>query len=138
MGIKVVLEEGARLPKRAHKEDAGLDFFTPKNVCIEGKSSVVVDTGVRIEIPVGWVGFVKSKSGLMVKADLVTDGTVDAGYTGTVAIKLFNHGSEAVNFNAGDKIAQMVIVPCLLGDAEEVGELTETERGNGGFGSTGK
>jgi dUTP pyrophosphatase len=136
--IKVVLDEGAFLPKRAHSTDAGLDFFTPCDVCVNGGGSVVVDTGVHIAIPEGWVGFVKSKSGLMAKSSLVTDGTVDSGYTGSVAIKLMNHGDKKVRFEKGNKIAQMVIVPCLLGDTEEVDELPKTDRGEGGFGSTGK
>lgn len=136
--IKVVLEKGAKLPVRAHRADAGLDFFTPEDVCVHAKGSVIIDTGVHIEVPLGWVGFVKSKSGLMCLKDIVTDGTVDAEYTGTVRIKLFNRGEKPVYFKAGDKIAQMVIVPCLLDEVEEATELADTERGEGGFGSTGR
>lgn len=135
--IKVVLDKGAYMPERAHSADAGLDLRTPHDVYINGTSSAKIDTGVHIEIPFGWVGFVKSKSGLMMK-DIVTDGTVDSGYTGSVAVKLFNRGSEPYHFKAGEKIAQMVIVPCFTGELKEVEKLEETERGDGGFGSTGK
>lgn len=136
--IKYKCEKGAFAPKRAHKADAGIDLRTPYDFYINGKGTATIDTGVHIVIPFGWVGFVKSKSGLMVNAKLVTDGVVDAGYTGTIAVELFNRKDQPYSFKSGDKIAQLVIVPCMLGELEEIDELEETERGNGGFGSTGK
>ncbi|MBR5202690.1 MAG: dUTP diphosphatase [Clostridia bacterium] len=139
MKIDVVLDAGAIMPTRAHKADAGLDLYTPKDFCINGGDSIAVDTGVHIAIPYGWVGFVKSKSGLMFNKNILAgEGTVDSEYTGSVCIKLYNFGTEPVEFKKGDKIAQLVIVPCALGNPIQVEELPKTDRGNGGFGSTGK
>jgi dUTP pyrophosphatase len=89
-------------------------------------------------IPKGYVGDVKSKSGLMMKYGIVTDGTVDAGYTGSIRVKLFNMSSCAVSIVKGQKIAQLVIKKILTPELEIVDRLEETERGDGGFGSTGK
>ena len=91
-----------------------------------------------MEIPEGYVGFIKSKSGLMVNHGILTDGTIDCGYTGSIKVKLFNHGGSKYEVKKGDKIAQLVIVPCLLPELELVDKLEETDRGDGGFGSTGR
>ena len=96
------------------------------------------DTGVHVEIPEGYVGLIKSKSGLMVNHMITTDGTIDAHYTGSVKVKLFNHSTKNYHVKAGDKIAQLVILPCLLPELELVDSLEETDRGDGGFGSTGR
>jgi dUTP pyrophosphatase len=95
------------------------------------------DTGVHVAIPEGYVGFIKSKSGLMVNHNITTDGTIDAHYTGSIKVKLFNHG-EPYYVHAGDKIAQLVILKCELPELELVDHLEETDRGDGGFGSTGR
>ena len=136
--MKFKLDDGAFVPTRAHETDAGLDMYTPDDFTVPGKDSAVVDTGVHVAIPVGYVGFVKSKSGLMVKNDITTDGTVDAGYTGSIKIKLFNHGYDDKHFFRGQKIAQLVLLPIITPELEVVEELTATERGDNGFGSTGK
>ena len=136
--MKIKLEPWAKMPTRAHKADAGLDLYTPHDLCINGKCSASVDTGVHVQIPKGWFGEVRSKSGLMFKHDVTTDGTVDEGYTGSINVKLFNHSHQPIYFQAGEKIAQLVLVPCLKSELELVEELEETERGENGFGSTGK
>ena len=136
--LKVKLDEGAYMPTRAHEHDAGLDLYSTKDVCLFEKSSLTIDTGVHIAIPKGYVGFVKSKSGLMVKDDITTDGTVDSGYTGSIRVKLFNHGNLPVPIERGMKIAQLVILPIVTPTLVQVYEMKETERGNNGFGSTGK
>ena len=152
--MKIMLDEGAIMPTRAHEFDAGLDLYAPKTTSIPGckyaapirnygygKISLgqrTIDTGVHVEIPEGYVGFIKSKSGLMVNHGLLTDGTIDSGYTGSIQVKLFNTIQKDYLINAGDKIAQLVIVPCLLPDLEVVDHLEETDRGDGGFGSTGR
>ena len=148
MTIKIKLDEGAILPTRAHETDAGLDLYTPVDVAVERckwtpsegltVGSATIDTGVHIEIPKGYVGFIKSKSGLNVKHGLTADGVIDSGYTGSVVVKLFNHTSVTHHFNAGDKIAQLVLLPIITPDLEVVDELEDTERGDGGFGSTGR
>lgn len=152
--MKIMLDEGAKMPTRAHEFDAGLDLYAPKTVSVHGCKYTapiyghgyglvgvgqrVIDTGVHVEIPEGYVGFIKSKSGLMVNNGLLTDGTIDAHYTGSIKVKLFNTSPKDYKINAGDKIAQLVIVPCLLPDLEVVDHLEETDRGDGGFGSTGR
>lgn len=148
MTIKIKLDEGGILPTRAHETDAGLDLYTPNDVTVvrsrwtptEGITigSATIDTGVHVEIPKGYVGFIKSKSGLMVKHGLTADGTIDSGYVGSIRVKLFNHTSTSYEFKAGEKIAQLVLLPIITPDLEVVDSLEETERGDGGFGSTGR
>ena len=146
--MKIMLDEGAILPTRAHETDAGLDLYTPNDVIVarsrwtptEGITvgSATIDTGVHVEIPKGYVGFIKSKSGLMVKHGLTADGTIDSGYVGSIRVKLFNHTSTSYEFKAGEKIAQLVLLPIITPDLELVDSLEDTERGSGGFGSTGR
>ena len=134
--MKIVLDEGAILPTRAHPYDAGLDLYARAGGVVYGYATF--DTGVHVEIPEGCVGLIKSKSGLMVKHNITADGTIDAHYTGSIHVKLFNHSDSAYKVLAGDKIAQLVIVPCLLPELELVDSLEETDRGIAGFGSTGR
>ncbi len=152
--MKIMLDSGAKMPTRAHPWDAGLDLYTPYDITVPGTKvlgydpienaemvevgSAVIDTGVHMEIPEGCVGLVKSKSGLNVKHGLTADGVIDAHYTGSIAVKLYNHTSKPYLFKAGDKTAQLVILPCVLPPLELVDSLDETDRGDNGFGSTGK
>lgn len=136
--MKVVLDEGAKMPTRAHDTDAGLDLYARDSCIVEAKDSATFDTGVHVEIPVGFAGFLKSKSGLNVKYGIVSEGVIDAGYTGSVVVKLYNHSGYDYRVNAGDKISQLVILPVALVDLQQVDSLDDTERGNGGFGSTGR
>ena len=138
MLMKIMLDEGAKMPTRAHPWDAGLDLYAMEDDYIPCCCSRIFDTGVHVQIPEGCVGLVKSKSGLMVNYGITTDGTIDSHYTGSIKVCLFNHGSSAYEVNAGDKIAQLVIVPCELPELELVDSLEETDRGDGGFGSTGR
>lgn len=84
------------------------------------------------------VGFLKSKSGLNVKYGITSEGVIDVGYTGSIMVKLYNHSDKPYRVRKGDKISQLVILPCLLPELEVVDSLEETERGTGGFGSTGR
>jgi len=136
--MRVKLDAGAWLPERAHELDAGYDLRTPVRVVVRAHDSAVIDTGVHVEIPAGCVGFLKSKSGLNVNHDLVGEGVIDAGYTGSIQVKLYNNGPRIHIFEPGDKIIQLVILPILTPELEQVAELKDTERGSGGFGSTGK
>lgn len=136
--MKVVLDEGAKMPTRAHDTDAGLDLYARDSCIVEAKDSAIFDTGVHVEIPVGFAGFLKSKSGLNVKHGIVSEGVIDAGYTGSIVVKLYNHSGYDYRVNAGDKISQLVILPVALVDLQRVDSLDDTERGNGGFGSTGR
>lgn len=139
--MKVMLDPGAKMPQRAHPFDAGLDLFAKEGgnpITVPPYGSVTIDTGVHFQIPQHFCGLVKSKSGLMVLHNITTDGLVDANYTGSVRVKLFNHGDVSYTIEPGAKIAQLVIVPCCLPPLELVDSLENTDRGNKGFGSTGK
>ena len=95
------------------------------------------ETGVHIQLPKNTVGFLKSKSGLNVKYGITSEGVIDAGYTGSIMVKLYNHSDNTYRVRKGDKISQLVILPCLLPELEAVDSLEDTERGTGGFGSSG-
>lgn len=156
--MKIMLDKGVGImPTRAHPYDGGMDLYAPEDCivpaahatdnldvfdgevfhCVE-VGSLTIDTGVHAEIPEGACGFIKSKSGLNVKYGLTADGVIDSHYTGSIAVKLYNHTPDAYYIKAGDKIAQLVILPCLLPELELVDSLEETDRGDGGFGSTGR
>lgn len=136
--MKVKLDKGAYMPERAHSTDAGADLRTPHDVTIMPKSSVVIDTGVHIELPPNTVGMLKSKSGLNVKHGITSEGVIDVGYTGSIAVKLYNHSDKPCELKAGDKITQLVVMPILLPSFELVEGLEKTERGDNGFGSSGR
>lgn len=138
--MRIVLDKGAYMPKRAHDLDAGLDLMSPIDTYVPAGGSVVIDTGVHVEIPEGYVGFLKSKSGLNVKHGITSEGVVDAGYQGSIRVKLYNHSlSGGYMIEKRDKISQLVILPVLLEEFEQVDHFdAETERGTGGFGSTGR
>lgn len=133
--MKIVLDKGAKMPTRAHTWDGGLDLYAMHDGIVD--YSKTFETGVHVQIPEGCVGFIKSKSGLMVNRQITTDGTIDAHYTGSIKVKLFNHGQQSYHVKAGDKIAQLVIFKCELPTLEVVDALEETDRGDNGFGSTG-
>lgn len=136
--MKIVLDNGAVCPTRAHDTDAGLDLYSPKEFVIRAHNSASVDTGVHVEIPRGYAGFLKSKSGLNVKWGIQSDGVIDTGYTGSIVVKLYNHSDRPYVVKKGDKISQLVLMSILLDDVEVVEHLDETDRGNNGFGSTGR
>lgn len=137
--MRIVLDKNAFKPIRAHAGDAGLDLMTPRDVYIESKGSAIIDTGVHIELPPYTVGEIKSKSGLNFKHGLtVPTGTVDYGYTGSIQVKVYNHSNQPYTFKRGDKIAQLVICPILLPELEVVDTLDQTDRGDNGFGSSGR
>lgn len=138
MKINVVLDEKAKMPTKAHADDAGFDLYCREDFSVEVFDSAVVDTGVHMQIPIGWCGLIVSKSGLNVNKDITTTGLIDSGYTGTIKVKLYNHSEIGWDFKAGDKIAQIMILPSPLVYLNQVDELKETERGDNGFGSTGR
>lgn len=135
--MKVKLDEGAYIPERAHILDAGLDLRTPIGAIIPAGGSVTIDTGVHVAIPMGYVGMLKSKSGLNIRNGITSEGVIDAGYTGSIVAKLYNNGSKDKEIHKGDKITQLVIIPIVTPELELVDFLPDTERGDNGFGSTG-
>lgn len=137
--MKIKLDPGAICPTRAHEYDAGLDLYSREDKTIYAGESAVFDTGVHIALPPCTAGFLKSKSGLNVKHGITSEGVVDTGYTGSIVVKLYNHSDKSYQVKAGDKITQLVVVRIDLPEVTLVDELeTRTERGDNGFGSTGR
>lgn len=137
--MKVKLDEGAYMPERAHPTDAGLDLRSRQYCVIPAGGSASFNTGVHIELPPAMFGKIESKSGLNVKYGIVScGGVIDEGYTGSIVVKLYNMTKLPYRVDVGDKIAQLVILPYLAPKMELVDKLDETERGDNGFGSTGR
>lgn len=136
--MKIVLDEKALMPERAHETDAGLDLKSPESFLLPAGGSYKVDTGVHIELPHGTVGMLKSKSGLNVKCGILSEGVIDEGYTGSIVAKLYNHSCNPCFINRGDKITQLVILPVIIPEIEVVEQLEVKGRGNNGFGSSGR
>ena len=136
--MNYMLDAGAYAPEKAHNTDAGYDLRSRDTILIMPEDSAVFDTGVHIQIPHGWCGLLVSKSGLNTKHNMTSTGLVDEGYTGSIRVKLYNHGSDPYMIREGDKISQLVLLPYGTFDMTEVDELDETERGDNGFGSTGR
>ncbi len=135
--MKIKLDEFAIEPVREHTTDAGMDLKTPVSFWLHPGEHKSIDTGVHVQIPDGCVGLITSKSKLMTEG-ITSRGTIDCGYTGSIKAVMYNHGKEGKKFEAGDKITQLVILPCVFPEIEYVDELDETERGENGFGSTGR
>ena len=136
--VDVKLDKGAYMPTRAHDLDAGYDIRTPYEFDVNAMDHITVPTGVHIAIPKGYVGMLKAKSGLNINYSILGEGVIDAGYTGAIAVKLYNHGIIPIHFVKGDKIIQLVLLPIFTPELHEVDELIPTERGDNGFGSTGR
>jgi len=136
--MKVKLDDGAFMPQRAHEQDAGYDLRTPVCVTVPAGGFAIVDTGVHIELPDGKCAVVISKSGLYVKQNISSTGLIDEGFTGTIIVGLRNQGTADHTFTRGDKISQFFITDYYAEELELVEELSETERGSAGYGSTGK
>lgn len=134
------INEEAKLPEYAHEGDAGLDIFSVDDMIIMPGESKLIKTGIQIELPSGTEAQIRPRSGLALKNQITvlnTPGTIDEGYRGEIGIILINHGKQQFHVEKGMKIAQMVIKPVLKVTIKEVVELTDTTRGQGGFGSTG-
>ena len=137
--MKIKIDGGFdQIPIRAHKTDAGLDLKATGYQVIFPKDSAVFGTGVHVQLPAGTCGLIMSNSGLNVKHGLFCTGLIDEGYTGEILIRLFNFGDRPYVVQKGDKVAQLVVVPCYYEPLELVDKLDESERGNNGFGSTGR
>jgi dUTP pyrophosphatase len=135
------LRDDAVLPSRARSGDAGLDLTACEGATITPGGRAAVGTGLAVEIPEGYAGLVVPRSGLALRHGLSlvnTPGVIDAGYRGEVRVVVLNTDREhAFTVEPGMRIAQLLVVPAVAVDVVEVGELTATERGTGGFGSSG-
>ena len=129
------------LPRRAHPEDAGADLYSAQDLILQPGERALVRTGVAIALPIGTVGLIHPRSGMAAKNGLSivnTPGTIDSGYRGELMVCLLNTDrTEAIEITRGMRIAQLVIQRVELAQFEEVDQLDETERGSGGYGSTG-
>ena len=138
-----ILREGAKLPTYGSREAAGADLYA----CLETEMEIqpgktaFVPTGIAMEVPVGCAGLIYARSGLACKRGLAPAnkvGVVDSDYRGEIMVALHNHGLETQTVAPGERIAQMIITPVLTPAYETVEELSDTSRGAGGFGSTGR
>lgn len=133
------LDSEAIVPHYAHSDDAGFDLFSIKDIEIAPGSRLQIQTGIAMEIPEDFVGLIWDKSGLSHKNGLKTlGGVIDSGYRGEVKVGLINLSNETYVLEKGHKIAQMIIQKKETCEIAEVDELSDTPRGEGGFGSTGK
>ncbi len=139
MKIKIKkLKEGIKIPKYAHPGDVGMDLYSMETVIIRPGEQYRFYHGFAVEFPVGYAGIIMDKSSIS-KAGLTKMGGVfDAGYRGEYNTHLVNLGSEPYTVEEGDKVSQLVIVPIVIVEIEEADILSESSRGMGAFGSTGK
>ena len=141
MKILFTLDKGATAPTRAHSTDAGLDLYSLQSANIPPGGRELVNTGVYVAIPPGYVGLVCPRSGLAHKHGLTVlnaPGIIDAGYTGEIKVNLHNTDCMAQYVDFGDRIAQLVIIPIPDAHLVQVDTLESTERGDSGHGSTGQ
>lgn len=137
------LDPKAILPTYGSREAAGADLYAclEEGVTIEAGETLFIPTGLAMEVPKGYAGLVFARSSMGAKRGLAPAnkvGVIDSDYRGEIRVVLHNHGKEAQRIEPGERIAQFLIVPVLNPIYEEVATLSDTERGSGGFGSTGK
>ena len=140
-----LLSSRAKLPTRGTKGSAGLDLYADidpnelsNGVNIYPQETKAVSTGLSVEIPIGFLGYIVSRSGLAIRYSIgILCGVIDSDYRGELSVIVHNHGKNVVHFNHGDKIAQLVILPYIHLVPFKLDSLTDTERGDKGFGSTG-
>ena len=142
MKLQIVCDDRRLIPTRAHATDAGLDLRCADVFLILAPGErTLVDTGIKVAIPAGYVGLVHPRSGWAHKYGITVNnapGTVDAGYTGTIKVNLINHGQDAVSIGYGERIAQLLIQRVELPELVVVDSLDTTARGTAGHGSTGE
>lgn len=136
--VKVVLDDGATMPAYAHDDDAGMDLISAEINVIPAHGRQTFKTGVHMAIPNGYFGAIRAKSGLLRKHGIICSGTVDCSYTGEIMVTLVNTSDTDYQVFKGDKIAQMILIPYHHAAFIQVDKLDETERGDNGFGSTGR
>lgn len=135
------LDDAATLPARAHPGDAGLDLYAAEAAQIAPGDRASVGTGIALEVPAGHAALVLPRSGLAARHGISlvnAPGLIDAGYRGEVRVLLLNTGDEAFSVAPGDRIAQLLLMPFAEAEPVEVAELAASERGEGGFGSSGR
>lgn len=137
--VKIKLSKDAHIPTYGTSGAAGLDLYASADVTIQPNERMLIPTGVAMEIPEGHFCYVMGRSGNTIKKGLhVALGLVDEDYRSTIGVMAFNQSGETISFAKGDRVAQMVILPYPKVELVKVDELSDTERGTGGYGSTGK
>ena len=135
------LNQNAKLPAYGSPAAAGADLYAVEGALIGAGETKFIHTGIAVELPAGTVGLIYARSGMACKQDLAPAnkvGVIDSDYRGEIIVALHNHGKEARTIEAGDRIAQFVIAPYYTAEFIAKDELSDTVRGGGGFGSTGK
>ena len=135
------LDPALPVPSYAHPGDAGLDLHAADATVLRPGERALVPTGLAVAIPDGWAGFVHPRSGLALDHGVTVlnaPGTIDAGFRGEIRVALVNHGDAAVEISHGQRIAQLVLMPVGRATVRPVERLSDTARGTGGFGSTGR
>lgn len=127
----------AKLPQRAHPTDSGADLFALERTVLPARAITKVHTGISVELPENTSGIIWGKSSVESKGIKAMAGLVDAPYRGELIVCMYNLNEQDFVFEAGQKVAQLVVLPTFYPAFEEVSELTDTSRGEGGFGSTG-
>lgn len=138
--MNVRLSDGAELPRYAHEGDAGLDLRITHDVTLKPGERATVGTGLAVEVPQGCVGLVFPRSGLASKHGITLSnsvGVIDSGYRGEIGATLLNQSDETTTLDAGARVCQLIVMPFVPCELVPCEELTETERGAAGFGSTG-
>lgn len=136
----IPLRGGAHIPQKAHEDDAGFDLYASEDFLLKAHCFGCVPTAISIELPDGFEAQVRPRSGLAAKYGVTVlnaPGTIDAGYRGEIKVILINHGNEDFTITAGMRIAQMIISPVLQARFVKASSLAESDRGEGGFGSSG-
>lgn len=136
--MKVQLDPGAFLPVSAHASDAGYDLFAREDKWIPAHGCAVFDTGVHVQLPEHTAGIILPKSGLNIKQNILSFGVIDVGYSGSIVAKLYNFGDTGYYVKRGDKITQLVVMNIQKPAVVEVEKIDGGERGDNGFGSTGR
>ncbi len=137
----IPLREGAHIPQKAHEDDAGFDLYASEDYTLKAHGFGCVPTALSIELPDGYEAQVRPRSGLAAKYGVTVlnaPGTIDAGYRGELKVILINHGEQEFAITAGMRIAQLIVSPVLPARFVEAAVLAESDRGDGGFGSSGE
>lgn len=132
------LSQDAKLPTRGYKTDCGLDIYTIEDKYILPGMGEIIHTGIAGEFEPGFLGLIVDRSSMAKKGFKVSGGVIDPGYTGELCVVLRNISNIPLYITKGDRIAQLMIMPILVPEVEEVSELSSSDRGTGSFGSTGR
>ena len=136
--MRVKLDRGAMAPTRAHDTDAGLDLYAAERVTVPPHGYAVVRTGTHVELPEGCAGLLVSKSGLCSRYGITTTGLIDEGFTGEILVTMFNQWDREYYVRQHDKVSQLVVIPVRYEPVEIADEISGGDRGDKGFGSTGR